>query len=193
MGVTPDGNEKIKDKDNQQNNYKNKVYFDFNIDVNKFIKEIYETTLEGYKNYIEKNPLENIVHFYEKIKNDKKEEKKLIEEKIIITKKIKQLIILIKLQTGDNLLNMNIKYKKSKKNYKKKKAELFSWKGFWSDRFLFLKHPEYLKSKIKNHYTEGMFRILLSPIIDIKYYIPDFQYFDKNKLFNDNDFNIILI
>ena len=185
IGIAFEGSEKIKDKDNQQNNNKNKVYFDFNIDVNKCIKKIFESTLKGYKNYIEKNPLENIVKFYEKFNE---EDKKLKEEKNIITKKIKELININKSQTLDNILIKNNKYKKLKKNYKDKKAELFSWRGFWSDRFLFLKHPEYLKNKIKNHYTEGMYKVLLSPILDVKYYLPDFRGFDKSKLFNENDY-----
>ena len=188
MGIALEGSEKNKDKDNQQNNNKNKVYFDFKIDVNKFIKEIFESTLEGYKNYIEQNPLENIVNFYEKFNEDNTEDKILIEEKKIITKRIKELINLNKYETKENISNKNIRYKKFKKNYKKKKAELFSWRGFWSDRFLFLKHPEYLKYKIKNHYTEGMYRVLLSPILDVKYYLPNFLNFDKNKLFNKNDY-----
>ena len=188
VGISQNGSEKTKDKDNQQKNSNNKVYFNFNIDITKFIKEIFESTLNVYKNYIEKNPLENIVRFYEKSNDDNTKEKRLIEEKNIITKKIKELILLMKLQTKEKNHNFNNKYKVLKKNYKKKKAELFSWKGFWSDRFLFFKHPEYLKYKIKNHYTEGMFKVLLTPILDVKYYLPNFSSFNGNNLFHKNDY-----
>ena len=74
------------------------------------------------------------------------------------------------------------------------KKRLFSWRGFWSDRYLFFKHPEYLKIKVKNHFTQDMIKPLLSPVLDINYYMPKFSKFDKNKLFNNNnyDYNINL-
>jgi len=201
VSIPSDNNEKIKDKDikqnkeenptnidNQKNNNKNKVYFEFKNDVNKFIKEIFDKTLEGYKNLIVKKPVKIIVNYFEKYDDKNHEDQNLLEEKNLITNKIKELIKLINSQTEEILLNKKHKYKKRKKNYKNIKTELFSWKGFWSDRFLFFKHPEFLKNKIKNHYTEGMYKFLLSPILDLKYYLPDFSEFDKKKLFQNDDY-----
>ena len=81
-----------------------------------------------------------------------------------------------------------IKEKNRRNSYKLCKKRLFSWRGFWSDRFLFYKHPEYLKYKIKNHLTKDMTKIILTPILDVEYYLPKFSKFDKNKLFNEGDY-----
>ena len=80
-----------------------------------------------------------------------------------------------------------------KKDYKKNKKTLFSWNGFWSDKNIFYKHPEYLKLRIKNHFTKDMTKILLSPILDVNYYMPNFKIFDKNNLFNKDDYNYNII
>ena len=78
---------------------------------------------------------------------------------------------------------------KRRNNYKSIKKRLFSWRGFWSDRYLFYKHPEYLKVKIKNHLTKDMTKILLTPVLDIDYSLPNFSKFDTKKLFNANNYD----
>ena len=78
--------------------------------------------------------------------------------------------------------------KKRRNNYTIHKSRLFSWKGFWSNKYLFYEHPELLKLKIKNHYTKEMVKPLLVPILDIDYFAPPFKKFEKIKLFNDNNY-----
>ena len=65
---------------------------------------------------------------------------------------------------------------------------MFSWNGFWRNKNLFVIHPEYLKFKIKNHFCKDMSKIILSPILDLKYYLPKFSKFDVSNLFNKDDY-----
>ena len=74
-----------------------------------------------------------------------------------------------------------------KNRYKAIKKRAFSWNGLWSDRKLFFETPEKLKLKIINHYTKTLMKPLLSPILDIDYYLPDFTDFKKENLFKKND------
>ena len=175
-------------KDTKINNNKMKVYFYFHkVDLNKLINEIFNTTLEKYKIYRENNTTPNIIKYYEDDEHNNINYAQLIEEKNKMTKTIKDLIPFVKSKIKDNSDLSSYKEKKRKNNYKKLKAKLFSWRGFWSDRNLFFKHPEYLKLKIKNFFTNEMFKPLLSPILDIKYYLPDFSQFDRSNLFNNEN------
>ena len=175
-------------KDTKINNNKMKVYFYFHkVDMNKLINEIFNTTLEKYKIYRENNTTPNIIKYYEDDEHNNINYAQLIEEKNKMTKTIKDLIPFVKSKIKDNSDLSSYKEKKRKNNYKKLKAKLFSWRGFWSDRNLFFKHPEYLKLKIKNFFTNEMFKPLLSPILDIKYYLPDFSQFDRSNLFNNEN------
>ena len=105
-------------------------------------------------------------------------------------------------QYSNNSLEMNI----TKKNvYKNIKKNLFSWRGFWSDRTIFYpdainnenegcnkdndsivdkNNVSKLKVKLINHYTKSLMKPLLVPILDISYYLPDFSGFDPKNLFN---------
>ena len=74
--------------------------------------------------------------------------------------------------------------KKIRNHYKCIKSRLFSWRGFWSDRDLFYRHPERLKMKQKNHVTKDMTMPILYPVLDMDYYLPDFAGFNPVDLFN---------
>ena len=74
-----------------------------------------------------------------------------------------------------------------KNRYKAIKKRSFSWNGLWSDKKLFFETPEKLKLKIINHYTKTLMKPLLSPILDIDYYLPEFTDFKKENLFKKND------
>ena len=74
-----------------------------------------------------------------------------------------------------------------KNRYKAIKKRSFSWNGLWSDKKLFFETPGKLKLKIINHYTKTLMKPLLSPILDIDYYLPEFTYFKKDDLFKKND------
>ena len=85
-----------------------------------------------------------------------------------------------------------------KNRYKNIKKHSFSWNGLWSDKKLFFETPEKLKLKIINHYTKTLMKPLLSPILDIDYYLPEFTGFKKENLFmedngeNPNNFKLTM-
>ena len=81
---------------------------------------------------------------------------------------------------SNNSLEKNIRLKNGYKIIKKKS---FSWNGFWSDKKLFFENIEFLKSKLKNHYTKTFMKPILVPILDIDYYLPEFSGFKKQDLF----------
>ena len=69
-------------------------------------------------------------------------------------------------------------------NYKKEKERLFSFRGIWStDEFFYNKEKYRLKYRLVNHLTQDYTRVLLTPIIDVDYYLPQFSKFDENNLF----------
>ena len=111
------------------------------------------------------------------------------EEKLRINKVIKKIIPLYEIQIKKYANEEYLSMKNKRNNYKVNKAKLFSWNGFWSNRYLFYEHPELLKLKIKNHFTKEMAKPLLVPILDIDYYTPPFKQFDKTTLFNNNNFS----
>ena len=93
---------------------------------------------------------------------------------------------------------------KKKNLYKIIKKNLFSWRGYWSDRTLFYQenlnkknniesnndsiadiiNVSKIKYKLINHYTKSFMKPLLVPILDIPYYLPDFTGFNSSTIFN---------
>ena len=84
---------------------------------------------------------------------------------------------------SNNSLESN---KKLKDRYKKYKKDSFTWMGYWSDRTLFFEETDKLKFKLVNHYTTTFMKPLLSPVLDVFYYLPEFSGFDPTTLFNKN-------
>ena len=111
------------------------------------------------------------------------------DEKLRINKIIKKVLPLYETLFKNYANDEYLREKRNRNNYKSNKSRLFSWSGFWSNKYLFYEHPELLKLKIRNHYTKEMVKPLLVPILDIDYYTPPFKKFDKTKLFNDNNYN----
>ena len=87
---------------------------------------------------------------------------------------------------SNNSLEKNIKYKNI---YKSLKKQSFSWLGFWSDKKLFFENNEKLKYKLMNHFTKSLMKPILTPILDISYYLPEFSGFKVNLLFNPSKKN----
>ena len=88
--------------------------------------------------------------------------------------------------------NKSIKNRKKGKNiYTKEKKKLFSWNGLWSNKELFYgdNNLNKIKYKIINHYTNSLMRPLISPILDINYYLPEFTQYKKENLFIDKNNN----
>ena len=111
------------------------------------------------------------------------------DEKSAIDQVIKNILILYEKDINNYGNEKYVEEKERRIKYKKIKANLFSWNGFWSNKYLFLEHPELLKLKIKNHYTKEMIKPLLASILDFEYYTPPFKSFDKNNLFNKNNYD----
>ena len=182
---------------------KKKVKDDSNIDL-KDINNNLKVVFKGEKDLILKHLFEDYLN---KVKEERKEKYRFktnyrniynnnvfinrnnpSEEKKRINTIIKKLLGLYETQIKNYANNEYLQAKKRRNKYKNIKSKLFSWRGFWSNKYLFYEHPELLKLKIKNHYTKEMIRPLLVPILDIDYYTPNFKKFDKNKLFNDNNY-----
>ena len=115
-------------------------------------------------------------------------DKSAIEEENLVLDEVKKLIPIYieKLKKYSTFSYFTEKQRKN--NYKKCKIKLFSWRGFWSNKYLFFMHPEYLKLKTTNHYTKEMIKPILTPVLDINYYLPKFKTFKKDTLFNKNNY-----
>ena len=96
----------------------------------------------------------------------------------------------LKTPYNDNyLLNTYTEINK-KNNYRKLKKQLYSWNNSYSDTDAFYKglsnktSTKILKYKLSNFLSSDMTRKLLSPVLDLDYYMPNFKSFDyKKKLF----------
>ena len=182
---------------------KKKIKDDSNIDL-KDINNNLKVVFKGEKNLILKHLFED---YLSKVKEERKEKYRfktnykniynnnvfinrnnLSDEKKRINLIIKKLLGLYETQIKNYANNEYLQTKKRRNKYKNIKSKLFSWRGFWSNKYLFYEHPELLKLKMKNHYTKEMIRPLLVPILDIDYYTPNFKKFDKSKLFNENNY-----
>ena len=153
------------------------------VDKDKRIYELYNNILNKYKK-LENKIKENIKIIIKKITN-----KDLInKERKAVFNEIKKLIpkYIEKLKKYSN--NSYFIEKLRRNAYKRSKIKLFSWRGAWSNKYLFFTHPEYLKLKIKNHYTKEMVKPVLTPVLDIVYYLPNFKSFRIEKLFNSSNY-----
>ena len=160
-------------------------------DIEKIIKSIIDDTIKLFKikrNNNKKNNENYIREFFNKSENNCSKNKLIIEEKKKINEKILSIIPFLETQIRKYSNTSLIQEKNRRNKYKKVKKLLFSWRGFWSQRDLFFDHPEYLKLKLKNHFTKEMTKIIFSPILDLDYYMPPFSKFDAKKIFNKEDF-----
>ena len=185
-------------KSKPNNKKKNKTLLLIRGNPTQITNNIFVRILNFYKEkkYLFKKD-NNILFFYYKNENDINENEKnkknniefiVEQEKKRINIFIKKLIPNIYSEIKKSSISSYLEEKKRRNNYKKIKKLLFSWSGFWSDKKLFLSHPEYLKYRIKNHLCKDMSKLLLTPILDLKYYLPKFSKFDASKLFNKGDY-----
>ena len=72
-------------------------------------------------------------------------------------------------------------------NYKKVKEKLFSFTGIWSIKDFYYNKKKYkLKYRLLNHMSDDYTRVLLTPITDVDYYLPQFSKFNPINLFRKN-------
>ena len=182
------GNIMYKD-DSTINKKKKNIKYILRIEEPKMISgKIFDSIITIYKNKRNKEVNNNIKLFYRSI-NPYTLDQKYADEKQRINNTIKEIIPFFESFIKKYSNTSYLQEKKRRNEYKKCKKELFSWRGFWSNRYLFFEHPELLKLRKKNHFTKEMTQPLLAPILDIDYYLPVFKKFDKNKLFNKNNYN----
>ena len=158
----------------------------FKGEISKILKNVFDNDLfskkEKEKKEIEifyKNEYNYFPGIFDKINE---------EEKNRVIKKVIKLLSFYETQIKNYANDSALKEKIRRNNYKWTKKRLFSWRGFWSDRNLFFENPERLKLKRKNHISKEMTMPLLCPVLDMDYYLPDFSKFDKNNLFNKNNY-----
>ena len=82
-----------------------------------------------------------------------------------------------------NKKKINLEENEKTNEYKKIKKKLFSFKGVWSKEEFFYDLKYHLKYKLVNHLTEDFSKILLTPILDLDYYLPIFSQFQNDNLF----------
>ena len=145
---------------------------------NNIIKEQLDTNFFCIKTY--KIYVDNRYKLFQTIKSEQDDKYK---EDILV------LLPLYEKELAKYSNNSLEKNKKIKKFYKKYKKESFSWRGYWSDRNLFFNLTNKLKLKIVNHYTKNFMKPILSPIIDMDYYLPEFSLFNSENLFNIDEKN----
>ena len=177
-------NNKYKDDSNLK---KNNTKIVFKGDSKLIIKHLFDDTLNKIKNEKKDIKQNNFSNYYNSL-NKSLPFTENSGEKERINKIIKKMLNLYENQIKNYANNKYLEEQKRKRYYRKNKAKLFSWMGFWSNKYLFYEHPGLLKLKVKNHFSKEMFRPLLVPVLDIDYYTPPFKKFDKNKLFNNDDY-----
>ena len=150
--------------------------------------KIFDIIITDYKNKRNRVGFNDIIKIFYKNIHPFKLNPKYADERARVNNVIKEIIPFFETNIKKYSNTYYLQEKKRRNELKKCKKELFSWKGFWSNRHLFFEHPELLKVKKKNHFTKEMTQPLLTPILDIDYYLPDFKKFDKSKLFNKNNF-----
>ena len=72
-------------------------------------------------------------------------------------------------------------------NYKIEKEKLFSFTRIWSEKDFFYNKNKYrLKYRLLNHMSDDFIRVLLTPIMDVDNYLPQFSKFNPINLFRNN-------
>ena len=190
----------------QENNYSQNIlkllddknwensFYEKNEGINNILNEKYFPINE----YI--NIAKQRIDFIDKLEklNSKEEEWQYSGEEILklLPSYEKELVLY-----SNNSLEKTLK----KKNlYKVIKKQAFSWRGYWSNKTIFYQenskiinsdndsiadknNVSKIKYKLVNHYTKSLMKPLLVPILDIKYYLPDFTGFDPSKIFNNEN------
>ena len=168
--------------------FKINIKFKLNSSVYKYIYKF--DTFSELKDFSEER--NKIYFFFQKLfpnmSRNKFNSKKYREAKKKLFDIIKKLVKNSELDLKKYSNNSFIEEKIKKNKYKKIKKILFSWNNFWSNKFLFLNHPELIKYKIKNFYSNDFTKFLTSPILDINYYMPIFLKFNPKNLFNSNNY-----
>ena len=179
-------------KEDKNSEKTNSGFLLFKGDENRLLRHSFQYALIYYRNLRMKIRLKDLktLYTYIIISNDLDKNSFInnTKERKRINTSIKKLIPYLENQIKKYSNTSFLSEKKRRNNYKSTKRMLFSWAGFWSNRYLFYDHPEMLKLKRMNHLTKDMAQLLMKPILDIEYYLPHFKKFDKKKLFNEKNY-----
>ena len=88
------------------------------------------------------------------------------------------------------MYQIKVKFNENDKirHYRKIKKKFFSFNGILSSKKYFYEKNKYIcKYKLLNHMTEDYTKMLLTPIIDMDYYLPKFSKFKLEKLFRSEN------
>ena len=166
--------------------------------------EEYNKDLYPFISFIEKrlSTIEKIIPIYDNRKNLSKYPLKLCLVPYYYPENKYQTILIEKIQEKNEELKEEIRLNKKKneieeyficKNYRNIKKELFKFNGIWSYQEYFYNNESYkLKYKLLNHFTNDFTKIMMTPIIDIDYYLPKFSLF-KGEIFRNNEKMLIPI
>ena len=172
------------------NKKKKKVKMVLKLENPKIISgKIFDLYISNYKTKRNREDINEIIKIYYRNIRPNTMDQNYAKERMRVNNIIKEMIPFFETDIKRYSNTSFLEEKKRRNEYKKCKKQLFSWRGFWSNRYLFFEHPELLKQRKKNHFTKEMIQPLLAPILDIDYYLPEFKKFDKSKLFNKNNYN----
>ena len=142
-------------------------------------KEI-DKIIPCYDNSIYKDKMNPNINICTNIEYEKKSSFDFIKLLKNISNNHKNLYIKIKIEKLKGKYHKALKLNK----YKKYKKNLFFFNNYWSTKeFFYNKDKYHLCYKLKNHLSDEYTRVLLTPIIDMKSYIPKFSHFNVNDLF----------
>ena len=150
-GDTAESTEEVS-KDDTLEKYSNEL-LNFKGDIIKLMKHGFQYSLIYFRNQKVKISLDDIKILYKynlllnsseksAIINDTKERKR-------IHKSVKKLVPFFENQIKKYSNTSFLSEKKRRNNYKSTKRTLFSWCGFWSNKYLFYEHPEALKTNFR--------------------------------------------
>ena len=171
-------------------NKKDNPIFQIELKAAKIIilKNVFDNSLDKYIDEVSRNSILPVKNYYNSFDNNENTANNFyLIEKHQVNKTIIDVLEFYDNQIKNYANKKYILIKNKRKNFKKNKTKLFSWRGFWSDRDLFYSNQNRLKLKTKNYFTKEMYKPILIPVLDIEYFTPNFKKFDTNKLFNSND------
>ena len=197
----------INSKSTIQDKEKSKLYIKLENYINIFIEDseiqnFFEKHSNQYKQLLfpfvpyissRKDAIKNIIPVYDNRPNITYYQKELCLIPEYFPANPFELILIKNIDSVNDILNRDLQLNQKKAeidkqykchNYKKEKEKLFSFTGIWSIKDFFYNKKKYrLKYRLLNHMSEDFTRVLLTPIIDVDYYLPQFSKFNPINLF----------
>ena len=186
---------------------KNKLFISLEEQITKFIEDpqieqFFSKHSEEYKKLVfpfvsfisgRKDAVKNIIPVYDNRPNITSYQKELCLIPDYFPQNSYDSILIKNIESVYKSLNTDLQLDEEKcqleeqqksHNYKKVKEKLFSFTGIWSIKEYFYNKKKYkIKYRLLNHMSSDMIRVLLTPIIDVDYYLPKFGRFNPINLF----------